>query len=68
MTRIAITVRHRDHPYVVRTFNFDAKLGPLMAALVDQDRALQHGDLVDVFFHPGTGIAVKIKGKRTTPR
>ncbi len=68
MTRLAITVRQRGNPALVRTFTFDEKLAGQMAALVDRNHAFQHGDRVEIHFRPGTDTAVRIKGKPSPPR
>ena len=68
MTRLAITVRQRGQPAVVRTFTFDEKLAGEMATLVDRNHAFQHGDRVEIHFRAGSDTAVRIKGKPSPPR
>lgn len=63
MTRIAITVRSRENANLVRTFNFDDKLAPKMAKLVDDNKSYQFGDRIDIEYVEGTDQARDIKGK-----
>lgn len=68
MTRVSLIVRDREKKNLVRTFTFDEKLGPQMAALIDRDRSFQYGDPVEIHFRAGGDTAVKIKGKPSLPR
>lgn len=68
MTPVAITVRDRQNKNLVRTFTYDEKLAPKMAALLRNNRPFQHGDRVEIRFLAGSDTAVKIKGKPSPPR
>jgi hypothetical protein len=61
-----ITVRGKDNELAVRTFPLSPALSAAMQKVIDRG-GFQYGDKVVVVYNPGTGEAVKIKGKPSHP-
>lgn len=65
-TSTAITVRSLDNERMIRTFTYAPAARDRMEKILDQG-GYQYGDKVEIFYKPGTDIALRIKGKPSKP-
>jgi hypothetical protein len=62
----AITVRSRTNERIIRTFSYGAQIRDKMEKILDRG-GYQYGDKVEIYYQPGTDVALRIKGKPSKP-
>jgi len=66
MMRNAIQVRSLTNGLEIHTFSYSESIAPKMQNLFDQG-GYQYGDKVEIWYEPGTDVALKIRGKVSKP-
>ncbi len=65
-TSVQIIVRSRTDERVIRTFSYTPEVREKMLKIIDRG-GYQHGDKVEIYYQPGSDVAVKIAGKPSKP-
>jgi len=66
MMRNAIQVRSLTNGLEIHTFSYSDSIAPRMQNLFDQG-GYQYRDKVEIWYQPGTDVALKIRGKASKP-